>query len=169
MYLSGDGQSFPYTNAAKDISVRQAQRAAERGHVCVYPLRSELFLDIDSLEGLGRLFAALSQNTYMKSIVLGAPLVKSSPSGKAGRFHVIVFLKKDVDKFERITLQALLGSDLAREILSYQEAQAAVPPTFAPVPNLDDDLPARERTPAILGGPSPRERAPGSIGRGSDY
>lgn len=108
---------------AKAISMRQQARAAERGHVCRYPADNELFLDIDSLDGLGRLHAAVVQNQYVRSIV-DAVHTHPSPSGKAGRFHTIVTLKKRVDKFERITLQALLGSDLAREILSYQEAQA---------------------------------------------
>jgi hypothetical protein len=154
------GTEFPHTAAErnKSIQMHQQSRAAERGHVCVYPMSCELFLDIDTLEGLGRMHAALAQNAYIKSIVNGEPLVKPSPSGKAGRCHVIVFLNKNVDKFERITLQCLLGSDLAREILSYQEAQAgcerptvfyeksggmlAVPPS---VPRPDAGLPARPR------------------------
>ncbi len=159
-YLT-QGAEFPHTNSAKDISIRQHERAAERGHVCKYPAPNELFLDIDSLEGLGRMHAAFTQNSYMKSIVASVH-THASPSGKAGRFHVIVTLSKNVSKFERITLQALLGSDLAREILSYQEAQAGChnptvffekaparlkePPAFAPaVPSPDDDLPARPR------------------------
>jgi hypothetical protein len=146
------------STSAKDISALQHQRAAERGHVCMYPSSFELFLDIDSFEGLGRLHATLNQNAYIKSIVDGVPLVKTSPSGKAGRFHVIVFLKKRVDKFERITLQALLGSDLSREILSYQEAQAGCeqptvffekappPPVSGSVPSPDDALPPFARS-----------------------
>ncbi len=117
--------SFPYKDAEISITKRQQDRAAERGHACKYPAPNELFLDIDTHEGLGRFHAAMAQNKYIQSIVGGYD-VQPSPSGKAGRFHVVVTLSKDVDKFERITLQALLGSDLSREILSYQEAQAGV-------------------------------------------
>ncbi len=123
MYHESD-LKFPNSNPTAALTARQQARAADRGHVCVYPQKNELFLDIDSFDGLGHLYAALEQNSYIKSIVADAPLVASSPSKKAGRFHVRIRLAKTVDKFERITLQALLGSDLSRELLSYQEAQA---------------------------------------------
>ncbi len=116
--------TFPFSaKAEQEIRARQAQRAGERGHALKYPAANELFLDIDSFEALGRFHAAVAQNKYLQSIYVSSE-THTSPSGKAGRFHVVVKLNKVVDKFERITLQALLGSDLAREILSYQEAQA---------------------------------------------
>ena len=46
-------------------------------------------------------------------------LVRPSPSGRPGRHHVVVTMPRPVSPMERIALQAILGSDPIREMLSW--------------------------------------------------
>lgn len=98
--------------------------AAAKGLVVVLPGPCELFVDIDCAEDLV---------AFEKSIAVldtdGAWTVvrRPSPSGRPGRFHVVITLERPVkDAFERIMLQAILGSDRLHESLSYQAAARGV-------------------------------------------
>lgn len=95
------------------------ERARERGLVVRYPAPNELFVDIDSLEQLylhNQLFSIFEE---MEPGIVAHRT--ASPSGKPGRFHVVVVLPRDVrDEAERLMLQAFLGSDPKRELLGYR-------------------------------------------------
>jgi hypothetical protein len=103
-----------------------AATAKERGLVVCAPAPNELFVDIDDAESL-----ALFERNFPKLEELGLfskVLKTESPSGKPGRWHVVVWLNRDVEStFERIALQALLGSDRVREVLSWQRATRGDP------------------------------------------
>lgn len=86
------------------------------------PADDELFIDIDSEEAyeqfhdLGELFDKIMPGS-----------VCSSTASKSGwpRQHIIVKLPRPVkDATERVLLQALLGSDLRREMLSWGAIEA---------------------------------------------
>jgi len=97
--------------------------ATSRGCVVVHPSPNELQLDLDSYEALG-VFEA--NKSIFKSLIVDVKRT-ASPSRKAGRFHVTVTLCRPVrDHYERIMLQALLGSDITREAISWAEAQQGV-------------------------------------------
>lgn len=96
--------------------------AAAKGLVVVYPADNELFIDIDDAESLGVFERGV---LWLKSFDPCTWMVMKSPSGKPDRWHVTVKLARQVeDKFERIALQALLGSDRLHEILSWRAAEA---------------------------------------------
>lgn len=101
------------------MSVEELEEYAQKkGLVVRYPAPNELFIDIDSWEQLymhNQLFSIL------EDIEPGAATrLSPSPSGKPGRFHVVVTLPRDVkDETERLMLQAFLGSDAKRELLGY--------------------------------------------------
>lgn len=111
------------------------EKAKDLGLVVRYPASNELFVDIDSEEqskAFDDLFKIFCEH-YWGDIVeltleesVGAeqpPPVFTrtpSPSGKPGRYHVVVTLPRDVPtQKERIIWQALLGSDTKREALAY--------------------------------------------------
>lgn len=113
-HTSGESQQ-------EKAEARHAEAAVRKGCVCVYPTKNQLQIDIDGFEALGRFHFAhgllLPGTTYLQ-----AP----SPSGTAGRYHITVTLDRELTALERIGLQALLGSDPAREALSYAAALAGV-------------------------------------------
>ena len=102
--------------------------AAARGLVIVYPQPDELFLDIDDAESL--VMFGVHQKV-LGDLIQGYTLAVS-PSGDPFKYHVTVKLSRQVkDAFERIMLQALLGSDRLHEILSWSAAaHGAVQPTL---------------------------------------
>lgn len=93
--------------------------------VVVYPKPNQLFLDIDDDEALAKfykvssLLAAKYGRGYHRTIT-------PSRSGGTHR-HVTITLEKDVTPMERITLQAILGSDPLRELLSLDRLKAGCP------------------------------------------
>jgi hypothetical protein len=97
-----------------DIAYAESKK---RDCVIVRPKPNELFIDIDS---------KAQMETFEKSIELfkrvhpvSATHVSPSPSGKPGRYHIIVVLESEkVDAKTRILYQAVLGSDPIREVLS---------------------------------------------------
>lgn len=101
------------------VAERRAKACVERGCYVVTPAPEQLFVDIDTHHALGVFHANVG--------ALGALVVSHSmcpsPSRKSGRYHITVRLNRPVkDAFERIALQCLLGSDLAREMISWKEA-----------------------------------------------
>lgn len=95
------------------------------GCVVVIPKSNELFIDIDSesqFETFKRLIV-----TFQKLEHGARWTMAPSPSGKPGHYHVTVRLGRDIDNRERILLQAVLGSDPMRELLSLQRCDAGNP------------------------------------------
>lgn len=111
-------KSLNETPTQREIK-RQQTAAQALGRECVYPAANELFLDLDSLEQLGRFHA----NREHFAGLIADVHARRSPSGTTGRYHVVVQLTRFVrDQFERIALQALLGSDLTREAVAWRRA-----------------------------------------------
>lgn len=103
----------------EQVAARRAKACAERGCHIVEPAADQLQVDIDSHHALG----VFHCNVRALGDLVVSHSMTPSPSRKAGRYHVTVRLKRPVkDAFERIALQALLGSDLAREMVSWKEA-----------------------------------------------
>ena len=102
-------------------SFKAAQEEANaKGLRLLWPNDQQLFVDIDD-EFSMQLF-----DRGMKAILAFWPDAKvtrktPSPSGKPGRYHIVVELnrKAPLTASERLTLQALLGSDPKREILGH--------------------------------------------------
>jgi hypothetical protein len=94
------------------------EQAKAKGCIIVEPKPSELFIDIDSEQDLA----------YFKKQIVRIELrmpcvwrVQPSPSAKAGRYHVYVdFHPRALDPWQRIAMQAVLGSDRIRELISVQ-------------------------------------------------
>ena len=83
--------------------------------VIVAPKPFELFIDIDNgddLELFDMMCAILTRN-YVHT---DTPRI--TPSQEEGHYHVVVSLDRPVDNMTRIALQACLGSDRKRELLS---------------------------------------------------
>ena len=95
-------------------------KASVLGRVVVFPKSNELFIDIDTPTAMLKFVrgvARLSGVTY---------LVRPSPSGRPGRHHVVVTMPHQVTPMERIALQAMLGSDSVREMLSWMRIQRGI-------------------------------------------
>lgn len=91
--------------------------ATQHGLRVVLPRANELLIDIDSsrqLEIFDRNYPRL-----IRYVGVIDRIEKASRSGEYGRRHITVVLERDVTPTERILLQAVLGSDLTREFLSY--------------------------------------------------
>jgi hypothetical protein len=110
---------FPFVD--DPYSRPDAEECAEKkGLIVVRPKPNELFVDIDDEPSL----AIFTRNIKRIGQTIGCTHVRRrSPSGASGRLHIVVKLNRDVrDAFERITLQALIGSDRIHEALSWQAA-----------------------------------------------
>ena len=97
--------------------------ASSRGHIPIYPAPYQLFIDIDSKEGMHRhnrlweIFLRVEPNA-MRSFT-------PSSSRRSGHSHVTVDLGRPVGSLaERLMLQAVLGSDPVREILSWERLRS---------------------------------------------
>jgi hypothetical protein len=102
------------------------EKAKELGLVVRYPASNELFIDIDSeaaffaFEHLFGIFCEHYWDGALEDGTMPAFVKAPSPSGKPGRYHIVVTLPRDVaTQKERIVWQALLGSDTTREALAY--------------------------------------------------
>lgn len=93
------------------------EQADDRGLEIRYPKPNELFVDIDNARDFTRfkdLVVMLDRMDRVKGW-------QDTPSASGGQHrHVVVTMQRDVTAFERIALQAMLGSDLKREMLSYE-------------------------------------------------
>jgi hypothetical protein len=97
-------------SSAEGIKIAEAN-----GMIASFPLPHQLFLDIDDEAGY-KMF--LSHKTYLlEHFGMKNFHVRPSKSGLPKR-HIIVNLNRDLTPTERIALQACLGSDRKREILS---------------------------------------------------
>lgn len=79
----------------------------------VFPSAHELQLDIDSEESLERSKERINwMRSYLK---LGYDVRKSK---SPGHYHITITLSRAVTDWERVALQAVLGSDPDREMIS---------------------------------------------------
>jgi hypothetical protein len=102
----------------EDIKSANAYAEAEaNGCIVKLPSDDELFIDIDDQASKNQFSMNIGKvEEQMGEIVINeAP----SPSGNPERQHITVKLSRKVEPMERILLQALLGSDLKREALSW--------------------------------------------------
>ncbi len=107
-YFPGDTQ--PTTKTA-------VERAEKDGLRVVYPEPKELQIDIDSEKNLGVFYEHLA--ILRKGLMVEKVVMTPSLSGKEGHYHVTVSCGRYFNAPERICLQALLGSDLKREVLGF--------------------------------------------------
>jgi hypothetical protein len=89
-------------------------KAEREGLVCILPQSTELQIDIDQGEDDvdGRVIDALHKNGILVNSQLST---KSRGGGK----HVYMQLNRPLEPVERVALQACLGSDPVREVLSF--------------------------------------------------
>jgi hypothetical protein len=101
--------------APSDWEARRDAKAKALGMEIHYPERDELFVDIDNAESLKSFHECLA---LLGDLVLG--YTRTPSNGGGDHWHIRVKLWREVDDdAERIALQALLGSDRKREMLSW--------------------------------------------------
>jgi hypothetical protein len=114
--------------------------AASLGRNVVLPKENELFINVN---GWGPYETFRNNIEILKKICPLEWKIEQSPSGHLAHFHVTITIKRKVsDPFERIMLQALLGSDLAGEIMNYKAAVAGAknPVCFFEMPQAEEQL-----------------------------
>lgn len=100
-------------------------RMISQGFSVKYPASSELFIDIDNEQQL----ATFQANIKVLDQEFGASyIITPSKSQTPGRYHAVVTMKLDVTSIERIALQAALGSDPLRELLSIFRIKRGIEP-----------------------------------------
>jgi hypothetical protein len=124
-----------------------ASKAAELGLEIITPKPNELFLDIDDAESLTLFHEMLPILKQMYAVE--TVFIKPSKSGGEKK-HVTVVLGDGVSSPEltteqRILLQAVLGSDRKRELLSYKRLVTGARPdeyvtVFFELPKESEDL-----------------------------
>ena len=103
-----------YESLSSDAAVKEAQ---DNGGEVIFPSEFELQLDLDSEEAV---------QVFKNQLPVLEQFIKTkhwgiSPSRSPGKYHVTLELQVPVQSnMERILLQACLGSDPKRELLSYQ-------------------------------------------------
>ncbi len=97
-----------------DLARDPHEEAKERGLVAVLPGDDELFLDIDDradFRVMKDIIGVLEHNGFMLAEV-------KRTRSKSGNWHVYLRAPMPLDPVLRIALQACLGSDRKREVLS---------------------------------------------------
>lgn len=100
-----------------DLTFKEQQvKASEAGCTIKLPKSNELFLDIDNVED----FAFFKKHITDLGDLVQTWNFTESKSGK-GHYHIIVTLNRKVKSLtERVLLQAVLGSDRVRELISWR-------------------------------------------------
>jgi hypothetical protein len=112
----GGGKSY----SAAQTQGEAEQKAAARGLEVKTPRPNELFIDIDNARDFARFKTLIEMFSRVEDVMTWA----DTPSASGGQHrHVVVSLGREVTAFERIAFQAMLGSDLKREVLSYERAK----------------------------------------------
>lgn len=108
---------------ASCLSKTPKQAADEAGLLMVTPAGNELFVDIDddaSLEHMDAMMAVLASNAH--------PMRETKRTvSNGGNTHVYLDAGRELSPVERIAWQAVLGSDLLRELLSLLRVEANDP------------------------------------------
>lgn len=119
--------------------------ATAKGLVVVVPKANELFVDIDDEESRTLFEARIG---IVVDVIPCTWVMRPSPSGLPGHFHVTVTLPLEVTAIERIALQACLGSDRLHELLSWRALMrgSSMPTLFFERPP-SDAVPERKAAP----------------------
>jgi hypothetical protein len=96
-------------------SIKIVERARVTGEVVIFPESNQLLIDIDS-ELDHAMYIRLS-SILSEWCTIEREEIK--PSSSAGHYHITLTLNKELDPVTRIALQACLGSDKKRELLSF--------------------------------------------------
>lgn len=100
---------------------KSLRKAAESNLDVVIPEPNQLFIDIDNEEDFRQYaFNVTLLNLHLPDFIVDVE-IKVSKSGGLGR-HITVTVDKYLTDIERIGLQAMLGSDRKREMLSWLSA-----------------------------------------------
>lgn len=91
------------------------EKAKKDGNTVVLPEPNQLLIDVDDPADLAKLFELFPILT--RSFKLAKWVM--TPSKGASRYHVVMTLDRAFNDTERILLQACLGSDRKRELLSF--------------------------------------------------
>lgn len=103
----------------KGLDNKRAERQAkERGCTVEYASPKTLQLDIDSEES-----REIYEDQLERLRLMFTVLEVRERASRSGNMHVIITLKERLSVPERIMLQACMGSDRTREILSYARYQ----------------------------------------------
>lgn len=90
--------------------------AAQRGQVVILPGPREVFVDVDTDEDYAVLQAQIER---LRSNGFAIAVTKEHPSASGlPHRHVYLEVNTDLTPLERVALQAALGSDRTRELLS---------------------------------------------------
>lgn len=124
MKILTDGQLEEVLDAERYRESREqyVQRKKDEGFEIYTPEDNELLLDIDSEEAyqtfLVRFERLKEEIEDAMGYDCGSLIYKVYDSATEGHRHIIVTLPFEVNMHERIALQAVLGSDPVREMLS---------------------------------------------------
>jgi hypothetical protein len=99
----------------RESRIDYVNRKKEEGFSIFYPEENELLLDIDSKKDLKHCKLFLSRIKDELQDDISHIITKSTTPG---HFHVSIKFPKNITPIERIALQAILGSDRVREMLS---------------------------------------------------
>lgn len=115
-----DFKDINYDPTGKPNSQRAIDEAAQKNLDVVFPQANELFIDIDNEHS----FALYSKQIDILKKYVGVKSVRVQPS-KSGlpKRHIYVTLKQDITELERVSLQAMMGSDRVRELLGYVQVK----------------------------------------------
>ena len=106
-----------------DVAQDPKVKADLLGLRLVRPTQSQVFVDIDSeeaLETFQRQFELLLTFAFRLDLDVDK-MAQITPSQTPGHYHVVVECSRALTAQERIMLQALLGSDLKRELLGLKQ------------------------------------------------
>lgn len=94
--------------------------AANLGLVCFIPTSYELILDLDGTTKPGNGSSAELNNRVLEVLIENGIDVLSTleTTSKSGNKHVYIRTKKSISRCWRLTIQAALGSDPIKEVLS---------------------------------------------------
>lgn len=99
--------------------------AREKGLVAVLPEEDQLFLDIDHTDDLKVMRDVIKVLRHNGFVIWE----ERRTTSKSGNVHVYLRCERALGTLERVLLQACLGSDRKREVLSYLRERAG---NFAP-------------------------------------
>ena len=102
-------------SAYRENRIAYVNRKKQEGYSIFYPEENELLLDIDSENDLQRCKLSISRMEDELQEALPFSVFKSTTPG---HYHISIKFPRKIDMLERIALQAVLGSDRVREMLS---------------------------------------------------
>ena len=96
--------------------IMNVEKYCRENHVkIVLPEPRQLQLDIDS----PTLPESYTEQLYILNQI-NPVVMESTTKSKSGNLHVYITLTNDITPIERVMLQACMGSDIKRELLTYR-------------------------------------------------